>query len=388
MQISRRSVLSGSAALATAATLSSSVASAVEPDLAALLNSPAVEAISGYACPGVQLAVARDGHVLFSRGYGSANLETGTTVTEASVFRIGSLTKQFTAACIVKLAAEGKLQLEAPAARYLPFMSQLKPVSLFELLHHTAGLHDDDTDAGNRAASKGPTSQIALAETVARQSKPFDFEPGTAWLYSNANYIVLGAVIEAVTGMPFSEAMASIVFRPLGLSATAVDRSEEVVPRRVSGYAASNSGARYENAPYIAIAEAGGAGAMRSTAFDLCRWHTLLLSNRLFGERYVKLMLTPGRLRDGRLSGANRFSPQDVSYGNVQYACGLLVSAASDPHPSILHYGAIDGFASVLQTFLNENVTFAVLCNGDMGPAMPFRAIRKAVTETLLTAGK
>src|SRR5690242_98899 len=137
MQVSRRSVLSGSAALATTATPSIPVSSATNSEAAALFDHAVTEAISARACPGVQLAVARAGAVLFSRGYGDANLETATKVTDASVFRIGSLTKQFTAACIVKLAAEGKLQLEAPVARYLPSMGQLKPVSLLELLHHT-----------------------------------------------------------------------------------------------------------------------------------------------------------------------------------------------------------------------------------------------------------
>jgi CubicO group peptidase (beta-lactamase class C family) len=178
--------------------------------------------------------------------------------------------------------------------------------------------------------------------------------------------------------------MGDVVLRPLGLSATAVDRAEEVVIGRASGYAPHKPDGSFENARCIEIAEAGGAGAMRSTGLDLCRWHALLLSNRLFARKYLDLMLAPGRLRDGRLSGANRFSSSDASYGDVQYACGLFISAPSDPHPSILHYGAIDGFAAVLQTYLKAGVTFAVLCNGDIGPAMPFRAIRKVVEQNFL----
>ena len=385
MQISRRLLLSTSAALATTAMPSIAHTSATDL-LATLLDRAVADAVSARACPGVQLAIARDGAVLYARGYGVANLETATKVTETSIFRIGSLTKQFTAACIIKLAAEDRLQIEAPVARYLPFMSRLEPVTLLELLHHTAGLHDDDGNTSCPAQPSSPTSQIAQAESIARQNKPFDFAPGTAWLYSNANYIVLGAVIEAVTKKPFSEALAEIVLRPLALSATAADRTEEVVTGRVAGYTAGKTGQAFENAPCLDVAEAGGAGAMRSTALDLCRWHTLLLSNRLFEPRYLELMLTPGKLRDGRLSGAHLFSPQDASYGDVQYACGLFVSPASDPHPSILHYGAIDGFAAVLQTYLRDRVSFAALCNGDIGPAMPFRAIRKVVTDSLLKA--
>src|SRR6185312_4658672 len=97
-------------------------------------------------------------------------------------------------------------------------------VSLVELLHNTAGIHDDETDTSCSEGEKTGLSQIAQAEGIARQAKPFDFEPGTAWLYSNANYILLGAVVEQITGRPFRDAMVDIVIRPLGLNATAVDR--------------------------------------------------------------------------------------------------------------------------------------------------------------------
>jgi D-alanyl-D-alanine carboxypeptidase len=95
-------------------------------------------------------------------------------------------------------------------------------------------------------------------------------------------------------------------------------------------------------------------------------------------------MMTPGRLRDGRLSGANRFSPQDASYGEVQYACGLLVSPPSDPQRTIIHYGAIDGFAAVLETYVDLGLTVAILCNGDMGPDLPFRSVRRLIKSELV----
>ena len=377
MNLSRRTLVSGGALAIGASLLAPTAAFARTPRAAAgLIDSAVRAALDAHASPGAQVAIGRGGELAFTRGYGLANLETVSPVLSSSVFRIGSLTKQFAAAAAIKLAASGKLQLDAPVARYLPFMEKLKAASLLDLMHHTAGLHSDETSAG----PVGEKSQVDLAREIAAQAQPFDFEPGSAWLYSNANYIVLGAVIEAVTNVSLSQAFAEIICGPLGLTATAVDHASDIVAHRASGYSPTdNNETPFANAAFVEIFNAGGAGAMRSTASDLCRWHTALLAGRLFGPAEVSLMTTPGKLRDGRLSSANRFSPNDANYGETQYACGLLVSPPSDPHPNILHYGYIDGFAAVLQTYVNERVTMAVLCNGDVGPATPFRAIRRAV---------
>lgn len=347
-----------------------------------LIDAAATEALEAHACPGLQIAIAVAGEISVSRAYGVANIETRTAMTEHSVFRIASITKQFTAAALIKLAATGRVDLNAPVARYLPFMERLEAISPLELMHHTAGLHSDESGAPTRYGAAA--SQIALAEEIAGQSEPFDFPPGTAWLYSNANYIMLGAIIEAVTNTPFSQAMGELVCAPLGLRSTNVDHTSDIVAYRVNGYTpAAGADGQFANAALLEISDAGGAGSMRSTAADLCRWHAGLLGGRLFGPTDIELMLAPGRLRDGRMSGANRFSAEDARYGDVQYACGLLVSPSSDAQRSILHYGYINGFACALQTYLEAQITMAVLCNGDVGPATPFRAIRQIVTMAL-----
>jgi D-alanyl-D-alanine carboxypeptidase len=387
MGISRREAMIGGVAMAgtAGATAANGAAPGIEPAIATSVEQAVRQAIQAHACPGAQIAIARQGAPLLSKGFGAANLETGTPVDERSVFRIGSLTKQFTAAAVIRLAADGRISLDDPVAKHLPFMGKLKTVSLLELLHQTAGLHSDEESPFCLPGPEGPKTQVKLAEEIASQAKPFDFEPGTAWLYSNANYIVLGAVVEAVAGKPFAEAMPALVFDPLGLTSTAADRSGAVVAGRASGYTPVVKRAEpFDHAAYVEVAYAGGAGALRSTALDLCRWHAALLSNRLFGRRWVELMMTPGRLRDGRLSGANRFSPQDASYGEVQYACGLLVSPPSDPQRTIIHYGAIDGFAAVLETYVDLGLTVAILCNGDMGPDLPFRSVRRLIKSELV----
>jgi len=384
--ISRREAMIAGAAMAgSCATVVNGATVKIEGGIAGPIEDAVRRAIQDHACPGVQIAIARRGTPLLSKGYGAANLETRTLVDERSIFRIGSLTKQFTAAAVIRLAADGRVNLDDPVARHLPFMGKLRSVSLLELMHQTAGLHSDDDSPFCLGGPETLKSQVKLAQEVADQAKPFDFEPGTAWLYSNANYVVLGAVVEAVAGKPYAEAMSAMVFEPLGLTLTAADRSGAVIAGRVSGYTpVEGRPDLFDHAAFIEVAYAGGAGALRSTALDLCLWHEALLSDRLFDKRWVELMMKPGRLRDGRLSGANRFSPQDASYGEVQYACGLLVSPPFDRDRTIIHYGAIDGFAAVLETYVDLGLTVAILCNGDTGPDLPFRSVRRLVKSKLV----
>lgn len=348
---------------------------------AAAIDAMAQEALAANGAPGLQIAISIAGAPVFSRSYGAANLETGAAVGDESIFRIASLTKTFTAAAIYRLAEAGVLSVEDPVSRWLPSFSSLAPVSLHELMTQTAGLHSDE---GEGAVSGGPISQVELADRIARQTEPFDFAPGSAWLYSNANYIVLGAVIEIATGKPYAEAMQALIFGPLSLGSTAVDRMSEVVAGRVSGYALSQTEpAVFENAPDLPIEQAGGAGAIRSTAGDLCAWGHALVSNRLLSATSLARMTSPGRLRDGRLSGDNRFSPGDAAYGDVQYASGLLISPPSEPPASLLHYGGVDGFCSMLEIWPARDTTLAILCNADRNAATPFRAIRRYVKSQL-----
>ena len=380
--VTRRTLLAGG----TAAGLTSYAALAA-PTADADIGAAATDALKAHGCPGLSVAVGRRGKILLARGYGLASVETRSAVTEKTIFRIGSLTKQFTAAAVIKLAAQGRVSLSAPISQYLPAFGKLPAFSVLESMNHTAGLHSDEGAPPEPSAS-GVRTQIQLADDIAGQVKPFDFAPGTAWLYSNANYIVLGAVIESVTGKPLAQAMADLVVTPLRLETVAIDRSDAALPDRATGYSPGNSPkVSFEKAAFIEIAEAGGAGAMRGNAVDLCRWHQALLGGNLFGQVYLDIMLRPGLLRDGRLSGANRFSPDDAHYGDVQYACGLLVSGPDDPHPNILHYGFINGFSAMLQTYRDSGISFAVLCNSDVNPDLPFRSIRKAVVDRYIANG-
>ena len=389
MALSRRTFLQDGTRFALALALNPLLPKAVggSPDIRRELESALQEAVRAGACPGAAVEVALHGRRLASAFAGRANLETGGAVGAATLFRIGSLTKQFTAALMLKLAAQGKLELDAPVARYLPFFSGKSPFTLRELANHTAGLHSDDSGQGLPESPTGPPSQVELARVISQQTPLFDFAPGTAWQYSNANYLVLGAVIEQVAGKPLGEVASELLFRPLGLDRTAFDTAAAVVPGRADGYTPvpGRPGA-YEHAAFLPISQAGGAGAMRSDGSDLCRWHQALFGHRLFGPEWLHWMVTPGRLRDGRLSGSHRFRPEDASYGEVQYGMGFLLPPPGDGHPSVLHYGFISGFSACLETFYEAGLTTAILCNADPGPGLPFHAVRRLVARRILPA--
>lgn len=358
---------------ATGAHASGTDASGLEGALAGITD----QAIQARACPGIQICVWRDNAPLVSLARGFANLETSTPVSAATVFRAGSLTKQFTAALIAKLQEQGKLSVHDGLDRYLEFFAGKHPPTLLELIHHTAGVHA----ATESVFDPRPVTQVELARRIAAQDTLFDFPPGTAWLYSNVNYILLGAVIEVVTGQPLAAAARHLLFGPLGLADTAFDANADVVPNRGNGYTPTAAGAvAFANADCLPVEQAGGAGAIRSTATDLCRWHQALFSGRLVTQATLDRMLAPARLRDGRPAIEHRFDPADANMGATSYGYGLLLDRATrDGGVIALHNGFISGFSAWLATHVPSRLTVACLCNADPSPGLPFRALRRTV---------
>jgi CubicO group peptidase (beta-lactamase class C family) len=344
------------------------------------------EAVAQGAAPGIQLAVWQHGTPLVAYAAGKANLETGTVAGTNSIFRIGSLTKQFVAALAAVLAEQRKLDLDAQASRFLPSFAGKPAFTVRELIHHTAGLHSDE--AGEALA--GPVTQLRLAEAIAAQATLFDFPPGTAWQYSNANYHVLGAIIEQVAGQPLAEVGRTLLFDRLGMTRTAFDHSGDIVPGRVAGYAfGEGDPPNLEHAPCIDVVQAGGAGAMRGTADDLCRWHAALLDGRLVNAAGLRAMLAPGRLRDGRLASAHRAREDDAAMGATEYGFGLLLDRATrDGSLIVQHNGFIAGYSAYLATHVPSRLTVACLCNADPNPGLPFRALRRAVFAEVLAPSR
>ncbi|HEY7291866.1 MAG TPA: serine hydrolase [Vicinamibacterales bacterium] len=282
--------------------------------------------------------VARGGDVILSKGYGFANLEWDIPNTPATKFRLGSLTKQFTSTSILLLEERGKLKIEDPVRTYLPDAPETwDRITLFNLLTHTSGI-PNYTNLPEfktlQAAETTPEKTIALV-----RDKPLDFAPGEKMLYSNTGYVVLGAVIEKVSGVSYEKFVQDNIFTPLAMKDSGYDSNSAVIKRRAAGYAPSSSG--FLNAPYIDMTVPYAAGALYSTTEDLLRWEQALFGGKLLSAASLKKMTTPFK---------------------GDYALGVTVTKA-DGRTVVAHNGGINGFNTFLAYYPDDKLTVAVLAN-------------------------
>ncbi len=347
--------------------------------IAAAIDRAAQQAIAAGESPGLQVAVYKDGKPLLVKGYGSGNLELNMPVGNDSVFRIGSVTKQFTAAALVKLDEEGKLSLDDLLSKYYPDYPRAGDITLKQMLHHTSGMHnytEDESFLAQAALTKTPDQWVAY---FSKMPKLQDFEPGTDWNYSNTAYFLLGAVVEKVEGKPLAKVLEARFFQPLGLRHTALDDEREVVPDRVAGY--DGEPGKFRNAAPISMTIPGGAGAMRSTADDLARWNAALFGGKILRPASLAAMTAPGKLGDGRASGTAIAKKEGMPAGEYGYA---LFISNYEGHRKISHGGGIFGFNSSLSEFPRDRITVAVIANAigkDLGARMVAERIERIALE-------
>jgi CubicO group peptidase (beta-lactamase class C family) len=366
--LSRRVALGlGLAALAAPA-LGAVPASAA--DAQAGVDAAAQAFVAGRIAPGVQVAIFRAGAPVLSRGYGLANLETGMPVDPTSIFQIGSVTKQFTAAQLLLLVEAGKLSVEDKLAKVFPDFPRASEISLRQILTHTAGLGDyaNAKDLATlKRRSRVEYSSEELYDAMKQQTDPlFIAEPGTKRAYSNTGYVLLGLLIEKVAGAPYAKVMRDGVIARAGLTHTAFDDLSEVLPGRVCGYTPdANAPSGYDNAPDHSMTYPGGAGCLRSTCEDLCQWHRALLSGRVISEANLEQMLTPARLANGQIPTA-KSTPGEGPPKLIEYGFGI--GLGHDEHGAfIAHSGGIFGFLSELRTYRDGPVSIARIVNSDGG---------------------
>ena len=213
--------------------------------------------------------VARDGTALLSKGYGSADLEWSVPNSPTTKFRLGSVTKQFTAACVLLLEERGKLKVDDPVKRYMPDApAAWDKITIFNLLTHTSGI-----PGFTEFADYASTQAIATTpdKLVARfRDRPLEFQPGENWKYSNSGYVLLGYLIEKISQESYSQFVQENIFNPLGMKDSGYDSNSAIVPHRASGYTASDKG--LGNAGYIDMSIPFSAGSLYSTTEDLLRW--------------------------------------------------------------------------------------------------------------------
>lgn len=329
-----------------AAVLAAPVPASAQPSAAAIARDAdaAMAAAIDPKGSGAVVLIARGDTVLYRKARGMAEVELGVPLATDQVFRIASITKSFTGALLVQMAARGEVSLDAPAVRYLTDVPLDPRIILRQLLSHTAGVSETDTVAQPPFGN----GEVPIAEQVRRiAARPLSFEPGTAQRYSNAGYILLAAVIEKVTGQSWDEAMRTRLFVPLGLSDTAYDRPDTVVPRRAGGYSSDKGVLR--NAVPFNLSIPKTAGSLRSTAADLLRWMRALSQGKLVGAAGFAEMSTPALASVG---------VQD-RYGLGLYRWQIRGQDA------IGHTGQINGFASALFYLPVEDATVVVLANSD-----------------------
>lgn len=228
MRLFGRSLAAGIAALAFAGVVHAGP-TRLNATIKAKIDTTAKEDVSSGRVAGAVVAVLRDGHLVFAKGYGRANLELAAPVSTNTVFRIGSLTKQFTAAGVLLLAEQGKLKIDDKLSVYLPSFPRAGEVTLRDLLDHTSGIHNfTESPVIDKISTSGATVDELVAD-IAGQSPLYDFDPGKGWWYSNSNYALLGAVIERVSGKTWAAFMRAEIFDKLGMADTAADNAHDVV---------------------------------------------------------------------------------------------------------------------------------------------------------------
>lgn len=302
------------------------------------------------------ILIARNGVPIVNRGYGPANEEWAEPNTPETVFRIGSVTKQFTAMAILQLRDRGALALTDSLCTYVsPCPDTWRPITLRHLLTHTSGVPNyTSLPDWDERISRLPHTHSALVGEFSQL--PLDFAPGEKFRYSNSGYYLLGMVIERVTGQPYADVLQKNIFAPLGMTHTGYDRHRDVLPRRAAGY--SWSGNRFVNADDINVDLAFSAGALVSTTGDLLRWDQALNSERLVSRRTLEEIFTPEK--------------NGYGYGwNIGDNVG---------HRHIGHGGSIHGFSAYISRYPDDRVTIIVLSNSQATSATRLAKNLAAIT--------
>jgi CubicO group peptidase (beta-lactamase class C family) len=331
------------------------------------VDTAATKLIADQVTPSLSISVLHDGRFVYSRGFGFANLETQSAATAKWVYLIGSVTKQFTAAAVMLLAEDGKLSVDAPLSTYLPDFPRGAEITLRQMLTHTSGLGDvygQPLKPGLFARdARLDYDTDALYRLMLSTNPPYAHAPGTVWAYNNEAFTLLGVIVEQLSGQTLGRFMQERIFARAALADTAVDDTADLVPCRASGYVLEGEEpGRWKNAPFIARTFPGGAGSMRSTTEDLCRWHEALLGGKIVSASSLAEMITPNRLKNGALPLSAPDQGSNAPAGPVRYGFGLDLNPIGS-RETVSHGGHIAGFSASLISFPKEKLSLALLAN-------------------------
>jgi CubicO group peptidase (beta-lactamase class C family) len=360
------------ASLAVAASLTVLAQAPSVPPAPLALDAPSLQAflrqeVAARELVGLSLAVARDGKLTYAGAAGKSVLATGQAAGTETRFAIGSITKQFTSACILLLAEEGKLSPTDKVARWYPDLTRAGDITLLDLMNHVSGYPDYyPLDFVDRPMQKAIEPDALIRQFATRE---LDFEPGTRYSYSNTGFLILGRVVERVAGEPFGAFLGRRILDPLGMAHTTFEPRVDPGTEFAQGYVTFALGP-----PEIPVPEGpgwiGAAGAIYSTPSDLVAWDLALVGGRVLKPESLKLMTTPRKLADGSSAG---------------YGCGLAVSTRNGT-TLLAHNGAVAGFYALNTAIPATGSAMALFSNLDSYDAV--NAVYRRLVASLLPPPK
>ena len=302
--------------------------------------------------PGISLAVVRDGRIVKAKGYGLANIEANSAAAPNTVYEIGSMTKQFTAAAVLMLVEEGKVGLDDKITKYFPDAPQAwNCITVRHLLSHTSGIQNHVAVPGyldifktSITSKHFPPRDELLKEFY---KLPSEFAPGETWSYDNTGYYLLGIIVQKTSGKDFWQFLDERIFKPLGMNATRNTDTRQIVQNRASGYEWVNN--KFENRPVLLPFIAFSAGSILSTVEDMAKWDAALYTEKLLKRSTLDQMWTPAKTNDGALA-------------SFDYGFGWFI----DNYHSrrlVQHTGGTPGFSSVIYRFMDDKLTVIILSN-------------------------
>jgi CubicO group peptidase (beta-lactamase class C family) len=295
--------------------------------------------------PGAVALIVNNGKVIYSRAFGMANIELAVPMDTTKLFRIGSITKQFTASAILKLVEEGKLSLKDEITKFIPdYPTRGYHITIEHLLTHTSGIKSyTDMSEWTEEVQKRSFTPRSLIGWF--RDQPSDFAPGEEFRYNNSAYCILGYIIEKVSGKSYASYLQDEIFTPLGLKHTFYDSTNVIIPNRANGYEKTNGS--IENARYLDMSQPYSAGALLSNASDLYKWTKAVMEGKLIPNELRSRAQTPYKLNNGKL----------INYG---YGWFLLNIKGV---PSIEHGGGINGFSTYCLYLPSRDIFVTLLTN-------------------------
>ncbi len=281
--------------------------------------------------------VMQKNKVLLRKGYGMANREWNIPNTPETKFQIGSLTKQFTAACILQLVEQGKINLDDKLSKYFPKFYKGDSVTIHMLLNHTSGIPSYTALQGFPTIAKLKWNRDSMISFF--NNKPYDFSPGTKYKYNNSGPFLLGFIIEKLSGLPYNQYLRKNILDKIGMSNSGLTTWDTLLPLRAAGYDLVNK--KVINADQIAMEWPFSSGAMYGTVDDFYKWDRALYTNTIINESSKQKMFTPGK---------------------SDYGYGFTIDSLEN-HLRISHTGSIPGFNANLARFTNDDVFIVVLGN-------------------------